>query len=118
MVSRLKAAGVKLAVLSNKPHEMTVRVVQAFWPDHVFDYVQGYVEEELRKPNPHYVLRICEHLGVLPTQTWLMGDTPTDVETAHRAGAISVAVTWGFRARPELEAAGARHIFERPEQIA
>jgi len=118
MVRRLKAADVKLAVLSNKPHELTLRVVRAFWPDGVFACIQGYVEEELRKPDPHYVFRICEYLSVQPAQTWLVGDTPTDIETSLRAGTVPIGVAWGFRTRAELEAAGARYVFDRPEQIA
>ena len=41
LLDRLHACGVKLAVLSNKPHELTERVVRAFWPDNLFDRVQG-----------------------------------------------------------------------------
>lgn len=117
LIGRLKAHGGKLGVLSNKPHEMTLRVVRAFWPDGAFDDVQGYVLEQHRKPDPHYVLQMCQRLGVLPADTWLVGDTPTDVLTAARAGAHCVAVTWGFRARADLEAAGATHIVDRPEEI-
>ena len=47
-------------------------------------------------------------LAVAPTAVWLVGDTPTDVETARAAGALSVGVTWGFRTRADLEAAGAQ----------
>ena len=118
LVHRLNSRGVKLAVLSNKPHELSNRVVRAFWPNGPFVCIQGYVEEELRKPDPHYALRICDNLGVQPTQTWLVGDTPTDIETAQRAGVIGVGITWGFRTRADLEAAGARYIVDHPEEIS
>ncbi len=112
----LHTAGLRLGVLSNKPHEMTVRVVRAFWPDR-FQAIQGYLEEDLRKPNPYYLLQICQQLQVSPADAWLIGDTPTDVETARRAGCVSIGVTWGFRTRAELEAAGADHIVDRPEEL-
>ena len=117
LISRLHNAGVKLAVLSNKPHELSVRIVTAFWPNGCFGVIQGYVEEEFRKPHPHYALKICKSLGVPPAQTWLVGDTPVDVQTADRAGAVSVGVTWGFRTRQDLEAAGASRILDRPEEF-
>ncbi|NLG43675.1 MAG: HAD family hydrolase [Phycisphaerae bacterium] len=117
LVQQLRAAGLRLAVLSNKPHELTVRVVRAFWPDS-FDAIQGYVEEDLRKPNPLYALRLCERMQVQPQQVWFIGDTPTDVETAHRAGAVSIGVTWGFRTRADLEAAGADRVSDEPLEIA
>ncbi len=118
LVARLRAHGVRLAVLSNKPHTLSLRVVRAFWPDGAFERVQGYIEEELRKPDPHYALSLCQTLGVTPERTWLVGDTPTDITTAQRAGAVAIGVTWGFRTRADLQAAGANLIVDCPEQIA
>jgi phosphoglycolate phosphatase len=118
MIERLRQARVKLAVLSNKPHEMTVSVVRAFWPDHTFDLIQGYVEEHRRKPDPYYVLQICDSLGASPSETCLIGDTPTDIETARRSGTISISVTWGFRSRADLTGAGAPRTVDSPAQLA
>lgn len=117
LVDRLRARGIRLAVLSNKPHDLTVRVVRAFWPEDAFDLIYGYTEEELRKPSPFYVLRICEELGVRPADTWVVGDTPTDIATAFAAGAVPIGVTWGFRTRADLEAAGAQNIVDHPDGL-
>ncbi|MBN2447458.1 MAG: HAD family hydrolase [Phycisphaerae bacterium] len=117
LIGRLRAAGIRLAVLSNKPHDMTRRMVATFWQDGEFDQVLGYIDEEHRKPSPHYLRRICEDLDIAPTETWMVGDTPTDVETAHRAGALAVGVTWGFRTRAELAGAGADFIVDSPDEL-
>ena len=117
LIGRLRHSGVKLAVLSNKPHDLTLRVVQAFWPDGEFDLAYGYVEEDLRKPSPAYLHRICRELHVPPAETWLIGDTPTDIETARAAGVYAVGVTWGFRTRTDLEAAGAQRIVDHPDEL-
>ena len=117
-LQQLRAGGVKLAVLSNKPHEMTLSVVRAFWPDDTFDCIQGYVTERHRKPDPYYVLRICRGLGVSPAHTCLVGDTPTDVATARRSGTTGVGVTWGFRSRADLAEAGAEYLVDTPAQLA
>ncbi len=117
LIGRLRAGKIKLAVLSNKPDEMTRRVVRRFWPDGVFAQVYGYISEPHRKPDPYYLLRICEELAVTPAETWMIGDTPTDVETAHRAGALSLGVTWGFRTRAELAAAGADRVIDDPAEV-
>jgi phosphoglycolate phosphatase len=116
LAERFRRKGVRLAVLSNKPHELTEKVTRVFWPD-TFELIQGFLNEEHRKPSPHYALQICENLGVSPADTWVIGDTPTDIMTAKRAGATSIGVTWGFRTRADLEAAGADRIVDRPEEI-
>ena len=110
-------ARLPLGVLSNKPHELTVPIVDGFWPRETFRFVQGYDLEERRKPDPYHVLRFCETVGVPPAATWLIGDTPTDVETARRAGATCIAVTWGFRPRSELTAAGAQWLINQPDEL-
>jgi phosphoglycolate phosphatase len=118
LVRALASAGVPLAVLSNKPHDLSCRIVQRFWPDGQFASVYGYLEEAHRKPSPKYLLRICEEVGVPPEQTWMIGDTPTDIATAVAAGAVAVGVTWGFRPRTDLEAAGAEQIVDTPAELA
>jgi phosphoglycolate phosphatase len=117
-LEQLRRGGVKLAVLSNKPHEMTLSVVRAFWPGDTFDCIQGYIDERHRKPDPHYVHDICRNLGVSPSCTWVIGDTPTDIETARRSGTIGVGVTWGFRSRADLAEAGAEYLVDDPAELA
>lgn len=117
LIASLRARGLQLAVISNKPHELTLRVVRAFWPENVFERVQGYVDEGRRKPDPAHVLEIAGQLGVPPGRTCLIGDTPTDVETARRAGTRCIAITWGFRTRSDLQAAGARELAASPVEV-
>jgi phosphoglycolate phosphatase len=116
LVERLFGRGLHLAVLSNKPQDLTERIVRSFWPDR-FASIYGYREEQHRKPSPHYLLRICEEMDVAPAETWMIGDTPTDVETARAAGAISIGVTWGFRTREDLAAAGPALIVDAPAEL-
>ncbi len=117
LVQRARVCGIKLGVLSNKPHELTLRVIGAFWPNGCFASVYGYIEDEFRKPSPYYLRRICSALAVRPAETWVIGDTPTDMATARAAGAVGVGVTWGFRPRGDLEAAGAQIIVDRPDEL-
>lgn len=117
-IERLSRAGRKIAALSNKPHELTVQLVKRHWPGEVFADVRGYTEEALRKPDPRVLLDICRRVNVEPRDACLVGDTPIDIETARRAGAEALGVTWGFRKRAELEAAGAQRIIDRPEELA
>ncbi len=115
LIATLRARGHALAVLSNKPHDMTVRVVRSFWPDGEFRAVRGYTLESLRKPDPAQALDICRELAVEPRRTWLVGDTPTDIQTARRADMTAVAVAWGFRLPDDL--ADADRVIHRPADL-
>lgn len=118
LVSAARAAGLRTAVLSNKPHDMTVRIVEHFWPNGEFDRVLGFQPTTPRKPVPTSLLSICAALGVPPETTVLVGDTPTDVHTAKNAGAGGIAVTWGFRTREDLLDAGAERVVDTPAEVA
>lgn len=39
-----------------------------------------------RKPAPGMLLAAIEHAGLDPARTWMIGDSPGDVEAAHAAG--------------------------------
>ncbi|MGE3182057.1 MAG: HAD family hydrolase [Phycisphaerae bacterium] len=117
VVESLVARGMPLGVLSNKPHELTVKVTAAFWTAQSFPWVQGYDGEAYRKPDPYHLLRYANEQGIAPAEIWLVGDTPTDIETARRAGANCIAVTWGFRPRGELEESGATWLIDRPHEL-
>ncbi|MBI3205653.1 MAG: HAD-IIIA family hydrolase [Myxococcales bacterium] len=41
---------------------------------------------ECRKPAPGLLVRAMSHAGLDPAQTWMVGDSPGDVEAARRAG--------------------------------
>lgn len=117
LVAEVGGAGMKLGVLSNKPHDMTQQITRAFWPT-AFHCIQGFVSDESRKPNPQFLLNICRDFDLPPATVCLVGDTPTDVETARRAGCRCIAVTWGFRTRADLAAAGATEIVDTPAEVA
>ena len=106
-----------LGVLSNKPHEFTVQMVDALCARWRFGMVEGCRDDALRKPDPRVAREICSKLGVAPNRAVFVGDTAVDIETAHNAKMTSVGVTWGFRDRAELIDAGADHIIDKPDEL-
>ena len=95
----------RLAVLSNKPHELTVEVVEQLlgrWP---FAVVHGQRADRPRKPDPEALFAVCRELDIPPQDCILVGDSEVDIETARAAGTRGICVAWGLRARPLLEAA-------------
>ncbi|MCE1169145.1 MAG: HAD family hydrolase [Sphingobacteriia bacterium] len=116
LVKEAKDRGLKLAVFSNKPHPFTEIIVNRLLPG-MMDMVQGYTCEELKKPNPAEVLRICRDLSLSVSDVLYVGDSDVDIITAKNAGMRSVGVLWGFRGESELRKAGADYIVSIPSQI-
>lgn len=115
-LSRLKAAGVRMAVLTNKPHEAAGPVVERYYPG-VFDAVQGAVVGAPLKPDPTTLLTLMDKLGAVKDETLFVGDSNVDIRTGKNGGLAACGVLWGFRTRAELEAEGANFIAERPEEL-
>lgn len=113
----LSAAGLHLAVLSNKAHPNTLAVVEHFFPGR-FEIVLGLRPEVPPKPNPAGALEIAEALNIKPERFLYLGDSGVDMETALSAGMYPVGVSWGYRPREELLAAGALLILDTPGEIA
>ena len=117
MLLALKEKGIKLAVLSNKAHKNTVKVVEHVFGTELFDEVQGQLDHVNRKPSPDGVFMIMEKLGVTSEECVYVGDTCVDMQTGKAAGIFTVGVTWGFRDREELENYHADVIVDRAEQL-
>ena len=116
-VSTLKAAGVTVAVLSNKAHEMAAPVVEHYFPG-LFPLVQGALPGVPVKPDPTLLRRMMEQLGAARPTTLFVGDSNVDIRTGKNGGLAACGVLWGFRTRQELEQAGADFIIDHPAQLA
>ncbi len=116
MLDELRAEGLTLAVLSNKDHAAAAPLVQRYFGDR-FALVQGHIAAFPPKPEAPVTLHTLEQLGATPEHTLYVGDSNVDVATGHNAGIRAVGVTWGFRGRAELEAAGADYLADAPADI-
>jgi phosphoglycolate phosphatase len=117
-LATLSQRGMPLAVLSNKPDEMTRAMVRSLFPGVSFGAVWGQRPERPKKPDPAVAIQVAEQLGVPPPRCALVGDTSVDMRTAVRASMVAVGVLWGFRSREELTAHGAQVLLDRPQQLA
>ncbi len=118
VLARLKEQGAKLAVLSNKPHENTVNVIEKVFGPELFDLVQGQSELFPRKPAPDGALYLAESLQAVPEECLYIGDTGTDMKTGKAAGMYTVGVLWGFRDRQELVRDGADCVIADAAELA
>jgi phosphoglycolate phosphatase len=101
----LSEAGVKLGILSAD----STAAVQDFVKHYqLSDYIQLHqgVDNGLSKPDPELFLRACQKLGVEPATALMVGDSPTDIEMAKKAGAAGcIGICWGQPEAHYLQAA-------------
>lgn len=117
LLKALRERDVKVAVLSNKPHKQTVKVVKEVLGEAWVDWAQGQQEHIARKPAPDGVYAVMERLGVSKEDCIYVGDSEVDAATGENAGVKTVCVTWGFRTREELKDAGAKELIDAPGEL-
>lgn len=116
-LEKLAKAGVKLAVLSNKGHQMTVPLIEKCLPEIRFDVVFGQRPNVALKPEAGAVYEILDVIGAKPEETIYFGDSEVDIQTARNAKVDMGIAAWGYRSREDLEKAGAECLLDDPAQI-
>ena len=92
----LKARGLRMACLTNKPANFAVPLLASKGLDGFFSVVFGGDAFERKKPNPLPLLKTCEALPSLPAQTLMIGDSSNDAAAARAAGCPVLLVTYGY----------------------
>ena len=114
----LRAAGVRLACLTNKEQRHALKVLEATGLAGFFDCIVGGDSLAWRKPEPETVWHVLDRLGGRAGQAAHLGDSRTDVETALRAGVAAWAVPWGYNAGEPIAASGPHRIFQAWSEVA
>jgi haloacid dehalogenase superfamily, subfamily IA, variant 1 with third motif having Dx(3-4)D or Dx(3-4)E len=117
LLKALNEKNIPVAVLSNKPHEATLKVVAHYFPDITFACVRGQMDGVPVKPDPQGTFEIVRALNLTPANCLYAGDTMVDMTCANAAGMKAVGVTWGFRKEEELKRGHAAYIVHRPQEI-
>jgi len=116
LIARLHAEGYRIAASSNKGED-EVRLLMDKWFPGCFDAIAGTVPGRPTKPAPDGLFYILETLSLRPEEAVYAGDSETDIETAAAGGLPCVSVTWGFRDRDALLAAGAARLVDTPAEL-
>ena len=116
LLADLRGRGITLAVYSNKAHEFSKTIVEHFFPG-VFHLIRGKVPGVPVKPDPAGIHLVLGELKAEPARTLFVGDSSVDIQTGHNAGLAACGVTWGFRSRESLIAAGADCLADTPAEL-
>jgi phosphoglycolate phosphatase len=96
-VDRLRDAGKRLAVLTNKPVRMSRDIVEGLGLGAHFFQVYGGNSFEFKKPNPIGIQALMAESGIPRESTLMVGDSSVDVRTARNARIRCCGVSYGFQ---------------------
>ena len=115
-LERLRKAGKRMAVLTNKPVRMSSSIVEGLGVAPYFFRVYGGNSFEFKKPHPIGVDALIKEAGVTREVTLMVGDSSVDVQTARNAGIACCGVTYGFQPESLVDPAP-EILIDRMEQL-
>lgn len=107
----LKAAGLRLALVSNGSKVRVERELQRFGLDSAFASVLCGGKKEELKPSPVMLQKTLDVLGFGPEDAVYVGDAPADIEASKNAGMISVAIARDLVLEGRLSAESPDYMF-------
>ncbi|EDP64972.1 2-phosphoglycolate phosphatase [alpha proteobacterium BAL199] len=99
-LDRLRAAGLRIGVCTNKPQAATGAVLQTLGLAHRIDAAAGGDRFPVRKPDAGHLLGTLDLLGVPADRAVMVGDNEHDAAVARAAGTGAVLVTYGYARTP------------------
>ena len=115
-ICKMKKAGCKVAVLTNKAHVAAELLVKQIFGEGVFEVVWGVVDKP-RKPDPTDALKIADIFGAKPDEVCFVGDSHADMQTGVNAGMHPIGVSFGYKPVEVLLENGAEFIADTPVEI-
>lgn len=103
-LDELRAGGLVLACVTNKPREFTVPLLERLGMSASFAVVVAGDDVAHPKPHPALLLAACERLDVEPVQALMVGDSLNDAQAARAAGMQAVLVETGYNEGESLDA--------------
>lgn len=116
LLTKLKNAGIKTAVTSNKLDSAVKVLCQDFFPG-LIDISIGDAEGQKRKPAPDMLYKAMDILNVNKDEIVYVGDSEVDIITAKNAGIKCISVSWGFKDKSFLIDNGAEVIVDTAAEL-
>ena len=101
----LHERGIRMGVVSNKPHEFSATVVEGLRLKKYFDSIVGARRGVAVKPAPDLLRLALSQLRVDASQAWMVGDSKNDIGAARAAGCVTIALSYGIGRLDDLRAA-------------
>jgi phosphoglycolate phosphatase len=118
LLQRLRAAGVRLGVVTNKIEEGGRLMVRVQAWERFFEVIVGQDTAARPKPAPDSALYALSALGVPPAEAAFVGDTEFDMNCGRDAGCTMVIGVLGARDEAFLRREGATHVVGHLDEVA
>ncbi|HSH44016.1 MAG TPA: phosphoglycolate phosphatase [Arenicellales bacterium] len=117
VLERLRASGVRVGIVTNKPEQLSRRLLDALGLVRIFDVIVGGDTLAMKKPDPEPIRHACRVLGLGPEQVVYVGDSMIDCRAAQAAGVAMVAVSYGYNRGADLTKAPCAAIISGLEEL-
>lgn len=117
-LERLRAAGLRLACVTNKAPAFTKPLLEKSGLAPLLDAVVTADEVGRRKPHPAPFLHACKRLQVQPAEAVVIGDSANDAEAARAAGCRVLLVTYGYNEGRDVRSLDADGVVETLAEAA
>ena len=111
----LKQAGKRLMIATSKPQAAAELVMHHFGLDEYVPEIIGGTDDT-RNTKGKVIAYALKEYGVDPKTAVMVGDREHDIQGAAENGIPAIGITWGYGDRAELEGAGAKAVFDTPEE--
>jgi len=116
-LQQLKASGVRMACLTNKPTLFAVALLKEKGLASFFEHTFGGDAFEHKKPHPLPLLKTCEAMGSQVHRTLMVGDSSNDAQAARAAGCRVVLVTYGYNHGEPIQSVDADGVLDSLENL-
>jgi phosphoglycolate phosphatase len=99
-LERLSAAGMNLAVCTNKSEALAIPLIETLGLAQHFPVITGGDTFAMRKPDAGHILGTIERAGGAASSAIMIGDSINDILAAKNAGIPSIGVTFGYSDLP------------------
>ncbi|EDY85745.1 phosphoglycolate phosphatase, bacterial [gamma proteobacterium HTCC5015] len=112
LLKALRGRGIKTALVTNKPAEVTHRVLEHLAASDAFDAVVGGGDTPRIKPDPDMLWLAAERLNTAVEDCVMVGDSSNDTQAAKAAGMTCVGLRNGYNHGRPIEDSDPDWVFD------
>ncbi|MBK5274316.1 MAG: HAD-IIIA family hydrolase [Desulfuromonadales bacterium] len=102
LLQQLAAAGIRMAVITNKNEALSRLILKALDINSFFETIAGGDSYSEMKPSPLPLLRVIGEQGINPAESVMVGDSINDIQAGRRAGITTIGCGWGYGEQQEI----------------